>query len=106
MILYSQELMRSTRCSWYVADCCQDKGCQDQGWPVSCFNCWHFAWDPLLRAEAIRASEAARGEPTMGPGIFQFLGFVAAVLGSLIFLAMATAVLWLYAWCRARDARN
>ena len=39
-------------------------------------------WAPpqqVLRAQSIAVSEAARGAPTMGPGIFMFLGFVAAI---------------------------
>jgi len=52
----------------------------------------------LLRAQAIAVPEAARGELTMGPGIFMFLGFVAAVLGGMFALAVATTLLWLYTW--------
>ena len=33
----------------------------------------------VLLAQSIAVSEAARGEPTMGPGIYMFLGFVAAI---------------------------
>ena len=64
-------------------------------------NCWHFVWaqqQQVLLAQSIAVSEAARGEPTMGPGIYMFLGFVAAVLGEMFALAMATTLLWLYTW--------
>ncbi|MEE3369723.1 MAG: hypothetical protein VX346_10310 [Planctomycetota bacterium] len=48
--------------------------------------------------QLLRASEASRDEPTMGPGIFMFLGFGAVILGGLIADAMSTTVLWVYAW--------
>ena len=52
----------------------------------------------LLRAQSIEVSEAARGGPTMGPGIFMFPGFVVAVLGEVFAFALATTLLWLYIW--------
>lgn len=66
--------------------------------PAFCLGAAAAGAPLLLRAQAIAVSEAARGEPTMGPGTFMFLGFLAAVLGGMFALAMATTVLWLYTW--------